>query len=82
MSVLGKALGGTRYPGGGLGSNCLTENQQAVRSTPEPSKFRDERGTFWLNPHEASARRGQARGSGIPNGRRTTGGGGNDVGGR
>jgi hypothetical protein len=49
--------------GGGIGSRCLTENQPATRSTPEPEKFRDERETFWLNTHEASARRGQARGS-------------------
>jgi hypothetical protein len=69
--------------GGGIGSRCLTENQPAMRSTPEPEKFRDEQGTEFLNPHEASARRGQARDSGDGQGRRGAQTGGNtDVGGR
>ncbi len=59
--------------GGGAGSNAMAKE----------IRFVDERPTFWLNPHEASSRRGQARGAGIPNGRKMTGGGnGGDVGGR
>jgi hypothetical protein len=67
--------------GGGMGSNCLTENQEAVRSTPEPSKFRDERPTFWLNQREVD-RRGHARDSGVSNKRSGQTGGNTDVGGR
>jgi hypothetical protein len=64
----------------------MTERQAHERSSPEPPKFRDERGTFWLNMHEVSARRGQARQSdGARNGGRRAGGGnagGNEMGGR
>jgi len=56
-------------PGGGLGSACLSG----------PAVFVDERPTFWLNPHEASSRRGQARDSGDGQGRKR---GANELGGR
>ena len=56
-------------PGGGLGSNCLAKE----------TRFVDERPTFWLNPHEASSRRGQARDSGD---RQSRGRGLNEVSGR
>lgn len=56
MSGLGKIsnqLSGNGGKGGGMGSECLSG----------PAVFVDERPTFWLNPHEASSRRGQARNS-------------------
>jgi hypothetical protein len=71
-------LAGNLGAGGGIGSRACTENQPAQRMTPEPSMFRDEQGTEWLNIHEASSRRGQARDSGDGQGRR----GANEIGGR
>jgi hypothetical protein len=44
------------WPKGGQGLGAGYVN-------PQPVRFIDEQGTFWLNPHEASARRGQARGA-------------------
>jgi hypothetical protein len=85
MSNLGKIsnqLGGNLGAGGGIGSQCLTENQKAIRETPEPSMFRDEQSTEFWNAHEASARRGQARSTGMANGSRRATGGNSDVGGR
>jgi hypothetical protein len=67
--------------GGGIGSRCLTENQPAQRETPEPSMFRDERPTFWLDSQEVD-RRGHARDAGIANKRVGQTGSNVDVGGR
>lgn len=50
--------------GGGMGSKVVNENAPYILERP----------TFWKNPHEASARRGQARGA--------DGTGKSDVGGR
>jgi hypothetical protein len=55
-------------PAGGMDSECLSG----------PAVFVDERPTFILNPHEASARRGQARGALDGQGKRDN----VDVGGR
>jgi hypothetical protein len=55
MANLGKVSNELSNGGaaGGIGSECLSG----------PAVFIDDRGTFWLNQHEASARRGQARGA-------------------
>jgi hypothetical protein len=60
--------------GGGMGSNCLAGNQQQVRRSPQPPMFHDGAATEFCNPHEASARRGQARMTdGARSGRRNGG---------
>ena len=48
-------------PGQGLGAGYVNF---------EPVRFVDERPTNWLNQHEASSRRGQARDSGNGQGKR------------
>ncbi len=61
------------WPKGGQGLGAGYVN-------PTPPRFVDERDSCFKNPHEASARRGQARGADSGN-RRLTGGN-VDVGGR
>jgi hypothetical protein len=58
--------------GGGAGSAALSKVQRFVDESP----------TNWLNPHEASARRGQVRDSGVASKRAGQTGGNTDVGGR
>ncbi len=70
----GDNMTGNGGAGGGMGSKAMATE----------TRFVDARPNCFVNPHEASSRRGQARSTGVANGgRKITGGGGsNDVGGR